>query len=158
LTLQTSSSRTAGLRARHTSVHLTLLALLAPVMGCGDGVRISLQLSTAQNGNPPAVASELRSLTVLIDNGEINDRESFEINREEQVLVPEMSVDKTKVFFMEVWGCELADQCELEDVILRGCTVEGLDVRNQSGETVIVEMTMYDTRDDTLRLCPSIGS
>jgi hypothetical protein len=152
LTRQTSSK--AGLRARHTSVLLTL----ALVAGCGDGVRISLQLSTAQNGNPPAVASELRSLTVLIDNGEINDRESFEINREEQVLVPEMSVDKTKVFFIEVWGCELAEQCELEDVILRGCTVEGLDVRNQSGETVIVEMTMYDTRDDTLRLCPSIGS
>lgn len=142
-----------------TSSKLTLLvvtALAATNIACGDGVRISLQLSTAQNGNPEADASELRSLTVLIDNGEINDRESFALNREEQVLVPQMSVDKTKPFFMEVWGCE-RDTCELEDVNLRGCTVQALDVRNQVNETVVVEMTMYDFRDDTLRLCPAIG-
>lgn len=131
-------------------------AAMAAAIGCGDGVRISLQLSTAVGGDPPADASELQSITVLIDNGELNDRESFAINRNEQVLVPQMSVDKSKPFFMEVWGCN-RDTCELEDVNLRGCTVQALDVRDQVNETVVVQITMYDFRDDTLRQCPAIG-
>ena len=145
-------------RRTSSSLLVALVSLVACVSlpGCGEGVRISLQLSTAQGGTPEADASNLRSLTVLIDNGEINDRESFALNRDEQVLVPPMSVDKTVPFLMEVWGCEL-DTCELEDVKVRGCTVQALDVRNQVNETVVVEMSMYDTSDDTLRLCPAIG-
>ena len=135
-----------------------LVALAAAVLmiaACGDGVDISLQLRTAQNRTPAADASLLRSLTVIIDNGDIEDRASFALNRADQVAVPPLSVDRTAPFNIEVWGCN-REACDAADVILRGCTPTALDVSDRD-DTVVVAIEMHDFRDDALRRCPGIG-
>lgn len=147
--LPSSSSRMFRVAPLALSV---LVMALAP--GCDDGVRLSLQLRTAENGDPVADASALRTLTVIVDNGAINDRESFQLNRADQVLVPPMSVDRATPFNVEVWGCN-RDTCDEADVTLRGCTPTALDVRDRS-DTVIVTIEMHDFRDNALRQCPAL--
>ena len=132
-----------------------MATLALSTVACDDGVEISLQLRTVTNGTPPADASALQTLTVILDNGEINDRESFVLNRADQVVVPPMSVDRSKPFNVEVWGCN-RDSCEEADVILRGCTPNALDVRDRN-DTVVVTIEMHDFRDNDLRQCPGIG-
>lgn len=136
---------------------LALLVVLAAT-GCDAGVRISLQLRTAADGEPPADASQLKTLTVFINNGEIKDHETLELDLNAPVVVPPLDVDRTKPFQIEVWACNRDDQCEKDDIILRGCTPADLDVRAlPDSKAVVVIIEMYDKRDDVLARCRDIS-
>jgi hypothetical protein len=146
------------MRRGSTDAGALLVAVLAGLVGvaaCDGGVSISLQLRTAANSDPVADASGLRSLTVIIDNGESNERSTLELDRAAQIPLPPLSVDRNQPFHIEVWGCNRS-LCEEADVILRGCTTEPIDVA-QSDDTETVTMLMYDFRDDVLGQCPGLS-
>lgn len=125
--------------------------------GCGGPLRILINMTIDRNADPVPDPTNLRTITVIMDNGEVNDRVSFELNREDQVQAPEMSVDKTLPFNIEVWACE-RETCLREDVIMQGCTPTPLDFTDKTdNKTEPVPMPMYDFRDNALRQCPGIG-
>lgn len=142
------SSRPSALLAALLSV------LIAPA--CDGGAIISLQLRTAENGTPPADASQLRGLTVIIDDGDQSDRHSFELDHSQQVTLPPLSVARSAALQIEAWGCTRSS-CEQADVTLRGCTVDPIDV-SERRDTVVVSLQMHDINDRALANCPGVSA
>src|SRR5688572_3018491 len=108
--------------------------MLLALSACAPGVKISLQIipDIDENGDRVPTAA-LQSLTITIDGVDTGDRNRFsvEINRDEQVPLGPITVRTDEPFTIDVWGCT-GLPCEIDDVLLRGCTPadEPLDFRD----------------------------
>jgi hypothetical protein len=131
---------------------LTLLVLC----GCSSGLEVSLQIQrgTDQFGNAVSTAA-LQTLTITFENEDGKDQFTIPINRDEQVELPALTVDKTKPFTVDVWGCATTPECGLNDVELRGCTPEDEPIdATERVDPLPITIRLLPANDETLERCP----
>lgn len=135
-----------------------LVALATLAAGCGGGVEISLQLRPAVDDSTGQLfdTSALRSLTItLTPEGATPDELGIVLDRARQVPLDGITVDKSRPFSIDVWGCEDPAVCGRADVAFRGCTPEPLDFRTKDG-TVPVVIQLHPVDDPRLAACPAL--
>jgi hypothetical protein len=133
-----------------------VLAFLVVTAACGGGIRVSLQLQPgiSRVTNEPVDTSSIRTLTITFANdaGE-SDQQTIVLDRTKQLKLAALTVDKTRPFTVDVWGCATLDSCELDEVAFRGCTPSPLDYSKLEGD-VVLPIELLEATDTRLERCP----
>lgn len=134
-----------------------VLAVSALTGACGGGVEVSLQLKPAvdQDTREPFDTSALQSLAILLaaEGREKPDEVRVVLDRKKQVPLDGITVDKSRPFTIDVWGCEAPEACGRVNVVFRGCTPEALDLHDTEGAVPVV-IQMHPVDDPRLASCP----
>jgi len=132
------------------ALHLVVV-VLAFSSACEEGVQVSLQLKRA----PGVDTASAQSLTITLASAAASDRIPIALDRDEQVQLPELEVDATVPFSIDVWACTSETACTEGDVVFRGCTDGVVDLSQEKG---VVPLTIVMHRSDAaaLAVCPAL--
>jgi hypothetical protein len=131
------------------------LALATGFLGACAPMEITLQLRPGVNSNNERTdTAPIETLRVILadEDGEQNNLE-FKIDRDQQRSIPDIEVEKSKPFSIDVWGCANADGCGEADRGFRGCQLVDLSQQDY-GTKHPIPIDIVEAEDPLVEGCP----
>lgn len=124
------------------------------IAACGP-VEITLQLRAGVNSDDlRADTSAIETVRIVLadETGE-QDNLVLPVVRDKPEQLPDVAVERSRPFSVDVWGCTVEGRCNPADVVFRGCQL--VDLSEQAfGSRHVIPVDVIEADDVKVRECP----